>query len=434
MPFCADTFNVSGGKKLSMKSRLAIHGGKPVIRAPRPHFRWPPSVPGLAAALADYVEAGGPLSIPGRDGIYAKLEDRLAALHDRRYALLTSSGTMALYSAFFAIGLEPGDEVISTVYSFHATATPLLHLGALIHFCDVEPDTGNIDAGELASLVTPRTRAVVTNHMWGHPVDVEAIAAICRRNRIAWVEDCSHAHFAQYCGRTVGKFGDVSVLSLQGNKLLTGGEGGVLLTDSREIYERATLLGHSLKRSEECVEDPRWREIRRTGYGLKFRMHPLAAVMVDHLLEHHCFSWIQSRAETLQRFSDGLAATGKVRPMARRPYVTSMGAHYGFKPRLDFQALGVSRETLVKALQAEGLEVEIPGSPPFHRLPIFDPERFRISGFQKMDHRGRSFPGAEAYTASTLSLPTFTFPEDLPMVDAYVEAFHKVFHHIEELK
>ncbi len=417
-----------------MKPRLAICGGSPVVKTPRPHFRWPPHVPGLADALARYVEEGGPLSIPGRDGIYAKLEDRLAALHGRGYALLTSSGTMALYSAFFGLGLEPGEEVISTVYSFHATATPLLHLGVLVHFCDVEPDTGNIDASALDMLVTPRTRAVVTNHMWGHPVDVDAVAAICRRRGIAWVEDCSHAHFAQHRGRTVGGFGDVSVLSLQGNKLLTGGEGGVLLTDSREIYERATLLGHSLQRSEECVQDSRWREIRRTGFGLKFRMHPLAAVMVDYLLEPHCFDWIRSRAETLRRFSEGLAATGKVQPMARRPYVTSMGAHYGFKPRLDFPALRVTREALVTALRAEGLEVDIPGSPPFHRLPLFDPERFPISGFRKADHRGRSFPGAEAYCASILSLPTFTFPEEVPLVDAYVEAFAKVFENIEVLR
>jgi dTDP-4-amino-4,6-dideoxygalactose transaminase len=417
-----------------MPAKLALNGGRPVVDKPLPHYAWPPHVPGLAAVVADYIESGGPLSIPGRSGIYVELEDRMAALHGRRYALLTSSGTMALYSAFFALGIEPGDEVVSTVYSFHATSTPLLHLGARLVFCDVEPDTGNIDPARLAELVTPRTRAVVTNHMWGHPVDVEAVAAVCRRHGIAWVEDCSHAHFAEHKGRCVGRFGEVSVFSLQGNKLLTGGEGGILLTDSQLAYERATLLGHSLKRSEDCVRDPGLRDIRRTGYGLKFRMHPLAAVMVKHLLDHHCFGWIAARAATLKRFSDGLAATGRVQPMARRAYVTSMGAHYGFKPRVDFAGLGVPRERLVAALQAEGLDADTPGSPPFHRLPLFDPKRFIISGFEKVDHAARAFPGAEAYWGGTLSLPTFTFPEDHPLVDLYVEAFAKVFANLEELR
>ena len=152
----------------------------------------------------------------------------MAALHNRRYALLTSSGTMALYSAFFGLDLKPGDEAISTVYSFHATATPLLHLGAKVVFCDVEPDTGNIDPSKLGELINSRTRAVVTNHMWGHPVDVTAMQEICRRHGLAWVEDCSHAHFSGYEGKLVGSFGDVSVFSLQGNKLLTGGEGGII--------------------------------------------------------------------------------------------------------------------------------------------------------------------------------------------------------------
>lgn len=406
--------------------QLALFGGDPLVTAPMPHFRWPPVVPELAEYVARYIRDGEPLSIAGRSGIYERLENRLCELHHRRYAVLMSSGTMALYSAYFGLGIEPGDEVISTVYSFHATATPLLHLGAKVVFCDVEPDTGNIDPAELEALITPRTKAVVTNHMWGHPVDAVRVAEICRNRGIAWVEDCSHAHFAEHNGRYVGTFGDVAVMSLQGNKLLTGGEGGVLFTDSTEIYERATLLGHSLKRSMDCVGSPVWRDILRTGFGLKFRMHPLSAVIVWHMLEDYCFDWIESRGKTLARFSQGLEDSGLVKGMARRDYVTSMGAHYGFKPRLDFNALGIERARLLEALQAEGLDVTLPGSVPFYELPLFDPHRFPINGFEKHDNSRRSFPGAQAYYNSILSLPTFTFEEQWPLVDGYVEAFGKV--------
>ncbi len=217
-----------------MIDKLAIHGGTPVISNPKPHFRWPPHVEGLSKVVGDYIESGGKLSIVDRSGIYQQLEDRLCSLMGRKYAILTSSGTMALYSAFFGIDLRPGDEVISTVYSFHATATPLLHLGVKVVFCDVEPDTGNINASQISGLITENTRAIVTNHMWGHPVDVSVIQDICREKGLAWVEDCSHAHFSEYRSRFVGAFGDVAVFSLQGNKLLTGGEGGVLLTNRTE--------------------------------------------------------------------------------------------------------------------------------------------------------------------------------------------------------
>jgi dTDP-4-amino-4,6-dideoxygalactose transaminase len=270
--------------------------------------------------------------------------------------------------------------------------------------------------------------------MWGHPVDADAIRSLCDRHGLRWVEDCSHAHFAEYIGRRVGSFGDASVLSLQGNKLLTGGEGGILLTDSQEVYERATLLGHSLKRSEDCVTNPHWRDILRTGFGLKFRIHPLAAVMVLHLLENYCFSWIESRSNVLRYFSDGLEGTGVISPMTRRDYVTSMGAHYGFKPRIDFSALGIERNTFVRAVAAEGVDVTVPGSPPFHRLALFDSNRFPIGTFEKADNSERSFPGADAYYDSIISLPTFTFSEDLPLVDAYIGAFRKVLDNLEELK
>ncbi len=417
-----------------MDKELALHGGAPVIEVPPPHTTWPPPLPELPGVLARYLAEGGQISIVDRSGVYGRLEDKLAALHGRRHAILVSSGTMGLYSAFFALGLEPGDEVISTVYSFQATAAPLLHLGARIVFCDVEPDTGNLDADQAEALITPRTRMLVTNHMWGHPVDVARVRALCDHRGIAWVEDGSHAHFAGFQGEYVGSRGDVAVFSLQGNKLLTGGEGGVILCDDRQTYERATLLGHNLKRSKQEVQDPRWAPLRRSGFGLKLRMHPLAAVMVEHLLDHHCFAWIEARGRSLARFTAGLEATGLVRGMARRAYVTSMGAHYGFKPRVDLEALGVSRGRLVRALRAEGLDVSVPGSVPFDRMALFDAHRFHLHGFAKHDNSSRSFPGADAYYGSILSLPTFTFESEWPLMDAYISAFHKVLNRLGALR
>lgn len=108
-------------------------------------YRWPPYIPEMGDLVKDYIDQGKPLSIPDESGIIHELECDFAKLHHRKYALAVSSGTMALYSAFFALGLSEEDEVICTAFSYHATAAPLLHFGVKIVFCDVEPDTGNID-------------------------------------------------------------------------------------------------------------------------------------------------------------------------------------------------------------------------------------------------------------------------------------------------
>ena len=252
-------------------------------------FQWPPVIPEMGEVIKQYIDSGQPLSIADCSGVYQELEQSFAKLHGRKYGLVLSSGTMALYSAFFGLDLLPGDDVICTAFSYHATAAPLLHLGVNVVFCDVEPDTGNIDCSKIETLITSKTKAIVTNDQWGHPVDKEAILTICQTHDLKYVEDCSHAHFSEYKNKYVGSFGDVACWSFQGNKLLSAGEGGILLTDDQEIYERAVLLGHNLKRPETEVKNPAYQGLLRTGYGLKLRMHPLAAVMALHQLQNYCF-------------------------------------------------------------------------------------------------------------------------------------------------
>jgi len=136
----------------------------------------------------------------------------------------------------------------------------------------------------------------------------------------------------------------------------------------------------------------------------------------------------------LQRLTQGLADLEGLRPPVIRDYVTSMGAWYGYKPWIDFARLGVAREKLVEALNAENLEVDIPGSPPLHKLAIFAPDQFRINGFEKHDNRGGTFSDAETYSAGILSLPTFTGPDDDVAVTAMIEGFRKVWRHLDELR
>lgn len=371
-------------------------------------WTWPPRIPELGEVIKNYYLDGSPLSIAGESGIIRSLEQHFAALHRRKYALAVSSGTMALYSAFWALDLRPGDEVICTSFTYHATAAPLLHFGVHIIFCDVEQETGNIDASLLENLISPRTRAIITNDQWGHPCDKESVLEVCNKYDLRYIEDCSHAHFSSYNSRYCGEFGDIACWSLQGAKLLSGGEGGILLTDDQDLFERAVLLGHNLKRSRESVHNPRYKELERTGYGLKLRMHPLAALLVDWQLENRCFQWIESRNATLSYFQNRLASDSFLKPMVRKPYVSSMGAWYGFMPLLP-QDLDIDREHLVNWLNDQNIQASLPKSPPLPNLSLFSDVNFKIGDFNKAPVN--KCPIANKYFQSIISFPTWTFYE-----------------------
>lgn len=383
-------------------------------------YKWPPVLPELGEIVKTYIDNGMPLSIPDESGIIKEFEQSFASLHGVKYALAVSSGTMALYSAYFAIGLSEGDEVICTSYSYHATAAPLLHFGVSIVFCDVEPDTGNIDAYNIEALISSKTKAIVTNDQWGHPCDKELIISICKKHGLKYIEDCSHAHFSEYKHRYTGTFGDVSCFSLQGKKLLSGGEGGILLTNDQDIYERAVLLGHNLKRPSQSVKNSLYKPLERTGYGLKLRMHPLAAVIVNYQLNNYCFEWIRSRTKTLNYFQGKLEGTF-FQPMAIKEYVTSMGAWYGYMPRIDSKYT-VDRKHFVSWMNSKGLDVSIPKSLPLTNYELFYPDRFKINTFSK--HSVSQCVNAERYHNSLISFPTFSFNE-YEIINRYAAAIRE---------
>lgn len=265
-----------------MSATLALWGGRPAVDTPAPHFSWPPLTDAAITAVLQQLRTS--ISIYDRSGVIADLEDALAGYHDTAHALLTSSGTAALHSAYAACGLGQGDEVIVPAYTFLATATPLLHLGATPVLVDCE-DSGNIDPYLVEQAITTRTRAIVVTHMWGYPADIIALRDIANRLGVWLIEDGSHAHGASVDGRKVDTFGHLAAFSMNGPKPLSAGEGGFLLTNDDELYHRALLHGHYNKRCRtEIPADHPLHRYATTGMGLKFRIHPLAAaIALDQL-------------------------------------------------------------------------------------------------------------------------------------------------------
>ena len=413
-----------------MTKCLALHGGPPAVSAPFPHEVWPP--PPTADELA---EIGGQrqhdISIKGRTGPIRALEDEaLATLVDGipKYCVSFNSGTSALLAAYVGMGVGPGDEVIGPALTFHAALSPSYLLGATVKLVDICRDDRCMDPEKLLTAISTRTKVVVVVHQWGHPADMAAITAALKGRGIKLLEDCSHAHGSRLLGQPCGTYGDAAVFSLQANKAVYAGEGGLLVTNDAEVHARATLLGHYRDRCRDELSGTPHSRFWATGFGQKFRMSPLNAVIARHSLKR--FPEVKTgRTQCLSYFRERLAEVTYIEPPAVRPGV-DMGGWYGFKPLVRPERIpGVTREVLIRALNAEGVDVSAPSGGLLAREPLFAEPTDPIHGRSRAScaFRPGDFPVAEHVEAWGLSLPTFYNPtSDLAVIDQYIDAFVKV--------
>jgi perosamine synthetase len=409
-------------------SPLAVHGGTPAVTAPGPHFTWPPITDATARAIDAQLRTA--VSIYDRSGVIADLEDALADYFGVRHALLTSSGTAALYSMYAAAGIGPGMEVIVPAYTFFATVTPLLHLGAtpVLAECDAH---GNLDPADVAARITHRTRAIAVTHMWGTPADAAALRALADGHDLLLFEDGSHAHGASTAGRKVGSFGDAAAFSMNGPKPLSAGEGGFVLTDNPEIYYRALMHGQYNKRcTSEIPQTHALHQYAVTGMGLKHRIHPLAAAIARDQL-NHLDTYLDGRDRIAQHMIDAVTAMPGLHPV--EPATGDTDAWYGLLLRYEPGVLdGLPIDRFVAALHAEGaLEVDRPGSTcPLGLLPLFqEPGVLFPRLTNRFAYAPGQFPRAEAFHQHIIKLPVWHDERDMPLADAYLQALRKACDH-----
>jgi perosamine synthetase len=411
-----------------MSERLALLGG----RATAWEQDWPYVDEDEESAVLELIRSRT-LSIYDRSGVIEALEDEFLAYHGDeapRFALTQNSGTSALTSCYFGLGVMPGDEVIVPTYTFLATVTPLLLFGAVPVFADLEPDTLTIDPAHVEQLIGPRTVGVVATHIWGHPADVERLSTLVGERGLFLLEDCSHAHGATLKGRKVGTFGHAAAFSLEGHKAVAAGEGGILLTRDRVVYERALMLGHFGRRIKDEILEPSLRAFVETGFGQKYRMHPMAAAIARVQLRR-LDARNERRRMNLERLSRLLqAAHGVKAPVTREGCFR--GGWYGYKPIFVPEEMpDIDIVKYIEALRAEGVLVKRPGSPPLHHLPLFnlsDESRhtlrlpWRTGASQQIS---AACPNADKIYPLLLSLPTFSGECD-EVIDQYGAAFSKI--------
>jgi len=406
--------------------RLALHGGDAAVQSPQPHFVWP--------VLEAYHEGEvlaqmrRSISIYDRSDIFAEFETAFAAEHSARFSLLTNSGTTALYSIYFALNLEPGDNIVVPDYTFFATVTPLLSFPVDIRFCDCD-ESGNLDPVALAKLLDKKTRAVVVTHMWGVPASMDLIGDLCRAAGVALIEDCSHAHGARFRDQIVGSFGAAAAWSLQGQKLVTGGEGGILVTNADGMFFDSLLLGHYNRRCRDEVQrDYATYQLWETGFGLKLRAHPLAVALAMATYRALPTTLLFRR----QGAADLLGALRRY-PFLALPDTSDRAASwYAFVFRFDPKGTtGIEPSRFVEAIRAEGATaVERPGATrDCSAFPVFrdwQDKRIRASSSNVRDGR----PTAASFQQRAVKVTMPSNAADGVVFEQYVRAIQKVCDHI----
>ena len=225
--------------------------------------------------VAEVVESG---FVSSAGPMVAKFESAFAGFLGVEHALATNSGTSALHLALLALGVGPGDEVIVPDFTMIATVNAVLYCGATPVFVDVEPDTFTLDPRMVEGVITLRTRAIVVVHVYGHSADMDPIMAMARGHGLSVVEDAAEAHGARYRGRLCGGLADIAAFSFYGNKLITTGEGGMVVTQDARLADRVRSL-------RDMAHDPAKR-FRHLELGFSYRMGSLQAFQHIHHQRH----------------------------------------------------------------------------------------------------------------------------------------------------
>ena len=299
-----------------------------------------------------------------------EFEDEFRKLCQTKYCMSVCNGSSALYTAYFGVGLGPGDEIICPTYTWICTIGPALLLGARPVFCEIDPETLLADPADIRKRITPKTRAIVVVHLWGWVCDMDAIMQIGREHGIPVIEDCSHAHGARYKGRPVGSIGDIGAFSLQGSKPTSAGEGGMVVSGNDEYFERAVLVSQCNRMGGLDLVTTRYAEYQPLGLGMKFRSHPLGMGIAQVQLRK-LDKLNQGRRQWVEAIEAGLADVPCLRPLRRYEGAEPAG-FYGFPVTYHPQALGgLPRARFLEAVNAEGAKAGGSGYPLLHLLPLF---------------------------------------------------------------
>lgn len=395
-------------------TRLAILGGDPVRRAP--FARWPQYLPSDAARLQNVLESGhwGGFPVPSRYA--AEFAEKFADLHGARYGLCIANGTIALVAALKAAGIGFGDEVIVPAYTWDGTATAVLFAGGIPVFADIDPDTYCLDVSSAERAVTPRTRAVIPVHLAMRFTDMEALAALAKAHNLKIIEDCAHAHGGQFLGRGAGSMGDLGCFSFQESKLMTAGEGGIVLTSDLAHFEH-------LQSQVNCGRASLTDRFEQRVLGSNYRMTEWQAAMLLGQLEM-LPGFAEKRVRAALRLTEALLLLDGISVLPPQPAMTRETNYcYVFQ----YRDPRVGRDLFCAALEAEGIPCDGRFYEPVYRSPLFCASPEISPQLRGVDYSEVSCPVSErAAYREAVWLPQFVLLGEDRDVDDVAAAIAKV--------
>lgn len=314
-----------------------------------------------------------------------KFEKLFAKTVGTKYACAVSSGTAGLHLGLIAAGVGKGDEVITSPFSFVASANAILYVGAKPVFVDIDPVTYNIDPKKIEAKITKRTKAIMPIHIFGQPADMGAIMRIARKYKLVVVEDACESLLSTYKGKKTGTFGQSAVFAFYANKQMTTGEGGMLVTNDKKV----DALCRSL-RNQGRAPNMQWLDHDRLGYN--YRMDEMSAALGLAQLENIRFL-IEKRREVARMYEKALAPLAH---LLQIPVIGEGATHTWFVYVVALKNPRIKRDAVIEALKKRGVHSK-PYLPSIHLFKFY----------KELGHRAGELPVSESVSKRTLALPFY---------------------------
>lgn len=400
-------------------SNLAILGGEPLRTQPYP--AWPQFDERDIQAVTRVVQSGNWGGFPYPGPVTGEFLSRFTQMQGGGYPVAMMNGTITMEVALRAAGIGWGDEVIVPAITFQATAAAPIAAGAIPVIVDIDPQTYCISPSAIRQAITPRTRAIIPVHLGAQMADMDAIMEIASEHNLIVIEDCAHAHGARWRGKGAGTIGHFGSFSMQSSKILTTGEGGILLCNTPEFAETASSIINCGRPMDPAGQ--------HYTMGANFRMSELHAALGIVALERFP-EQSRLRNQNANYLEETLSTLPGIRLLRRDPRLTWRSIYiYGLA--VDPEVYGFNNEVLCAALEAEGIPAHA-GYEPMHRYDLFQPQLSRLpvpSAFpERFNFSEMSFPHAErAGLIESVWLSQTVFLADPSGIDDVAHAFEKIY-------
>lgn len=320
-----------------------------------------------------------------------EFEKQVAKYCGAKYGVAVSSGTAALQAAYSIAGIEPGDEVITTPLTFAATANAVVHCGGRPVFVDIEPDTLNINPKLIEKAITKKTKVIASVDFAGHSCDYNKILKIAKKHKLLVIEDAAHALGSEYKGRKIGSFADMTIFSFHPVKIITTGEGGIILTNNKDFYQKLKIFRH-----HGIIKKPKiggwYYEIEKPAFNYRLTDFQ-CALGISQLKKINKF--IKRRREIVTKYNKAFRGVKEIITPVEKNYTKS--AYHIYVIQLRLEKLRAGRKKIFSDFRKEDLGVQI------HYMPIHLHPFYK----KKFGYKERNFPIAERYYERAITLPLF---------------------------